>query len=269
VDAHASAALDGGYRLWSHLWARRARRLPRMEARTRVEHAFRGLCADVAPALSLEIGAREARFSRWLRAVAPHAHCLAFEANPFVHEQYAAGLAEAGVDYRHLAITDVEGTVDLRIPREFYNPEHDRRFSKDRTSGMASLVDHRMAEVHDEVPVPGMRLDDVVRRDTDLDEGDEVVVWIDVEGASEQVLTSGAEVLRRAALVYIEVESQPVWEGQWLDVDVARFLAGCGLVPLLRDVQRPRQYNVVYVRADLGARPRLVRLCEVTYRSGG
>lgn len=237
-----------------------------MQARTRVEEAFRDLCADVAPALGLEIGAHEARFSRWLRTAVPHAQCLAFEANPFVHEKYAAELAEVGVDYRHLAITDVEGTVDLRIPREFYNPEHDRHFSKDRTNPMASLADHRLAEVHDDVPVPAARLDDVVRRETDLGDGDDVVAWIDVEGASQQVLSSGEGVLRRAALVYIEVESQPVWDGQWLDVDVARFLAGCDLVPVLRDVQRPGQYNVVYARADIAARPEMARLCELTYR---
>src|SRR5690242_8068677 len=118
MDSPSSAALEGGYRLWSHLWARRARRLPGTLARTRVERAFLGLCAEVAPALSLEVGAHEAGFSRWMTGAVPQAHCLAFEANPFVHEQYSAELAEAGVDYRQLAITDTEGTVDLRIPRE-------------------------------------------------------------------------------------------------------------------------------------------------------
>ena len=267
-DQHISA-LEGSYRLWSHLSARRARRLPRHLARSRVEEVFRELCAEIAPALSVEVGAHEARFSRWLHQAVPDAQCLAFEANPFVHERYAAELAGVGVDYRHLAISDVAGTVDLRIPREFYNPEHDRRFVKDRTNRMASLADHRMVELHETVPVPAARLDDVVRREADLDDGDAVVAWIDVEGASRQVLTSGEDTLRRASFVYIEVESAPVWEGQWLDVDVARHLASCGLVPVLRDVQRPGQYNVVFARADLAALPQMARVCEATYRRAG
>lgn len=260
------SALEGSYRLWSELMARRARRLSRELARGRVEQAFQDLCVELAPTLGLEVGAHEAGFSRWLKSEIPGAHCLAFEANPFVHEQYAGELARLGVDYRHLAIAEVEGSVDLRIPREFYNPEHDRHFSKGRANRMASLADHRMAEVHESVTVPSATLDDVVLRETDLGDDDVVVAWIDVEGASREVLLSARRVLDRVVLLYIEVERQPLWEGQWLDLDVARHLAAHGLVPVLRDTQRPGQYNVVYARADLAARPAMARLCDTTYR---
>ena len=58
-----------------------------------------------------------------------------------------------------------------------------------------------------------------------------------------------------------------MWRGQWLDVDVARYLADCDLVPVLRDIQRPHQYNVVFASAALAATPRMARLCDAVYRS--
>jgi hypothetical protein len=68
------------------------------------------------------------------------------------------------------------------------------------------------------------------------------------------VLAGGREVLARADAVYIEVEKDARWHGQWLDVDVARYFGELGKVPAIRDIQRPHQYNVVFLDAELAAR---------------
>lgn len=262
VPATSSNPQDAGYLYLVNLLAQRAGKLPRAEVGERVERTFRELCREVAPTVSLEVGAHEARFSRWLKGEVPTAQCWAFEANPYVHKKYVDRVTDSGVDYRHLAISDVNGTVELGIPRELHNTDRGRRFGKSRTNRMASLSQHRYAERTDTVTVPSVPLDDFVS----VADDDVVVAWIDVEGASGPVLSSGEKVLSRASLVYIEVESEPVWDGQWLDVDVARFLSGCGLVPVLRDVQRRHQYNVVFASADLAADPRLARRCAAVYR---
>lgn len=257
-----SNAFEAGYLYLAQLLAHRARQLPRDLVGARVEQVFRDLCIELAPTVSLEVGAHEAEFSRWLKSEIPSAHCVAFEANPFVHEKYADDVDGTGVEYHHLAVSLVNGTVDLGIPRRFHNPLRGHRFRKRRTSKMASLARHRYAERTETVPVPSVPLDDFVS----VNDDDVVVAWIDVEGASGPVLRSGEKVLSHASLVYIEVENEPVWKGQWLDVDVARYLGECGLVPVLRDIQRPHQYNVVYVRAELAAAPRMARLCDAVYR---
>lgn len=255
-------ASDGGYRSWADQLAKRARQLPRDVVGERVESAFRDLCVDLAPTLSLEVGAHEAGFSRWMRSASPDTRCLAFEANPFVHEKYAADLSDAGVEYLHLAISDVNGTVDLGIPRRLHNTRKDRRFRKGRANRMASLAHHRYAKKTQTVQVPSVPLDDFVS----VGEDDVVVAWIDVEGASGPVLSSGQKVLAQASLVYIEVESEQVWDGQWLDVDVARFLGDCDLVPLLRDIQRKHQYNVLFASAEIASQPRTARLADDVYQ---
>ncbi|WP_183094984.1 FkbM family methyltransferase [Nocardioides stalactiti] len=250
------------YQAFARPLARRARKLPRDVVTARVADAFRDLCRALQPTVSLEVGAHEAGFSRWIKNEVPDARCVAFEANPYVHQKYDDELAETGVEYHHLAISDVDGTVDLGIPRRLHNTRKGRRFRKLRTSRMASLSRHRYAVRTETVAVPSLPLDDFLH----VTDDDVIVAWIDVEGASGPVLTAGREVLSRASLVYIEVENEQVWDDQWLDVDVAAFLAECGLVPVLRDVQRRHQYNVVFAAADLADHPRIRAARAAVYR---
>jgi hypothetical protein len=78
-----------------------------------------------------------------------------------------------------------------------------------------------------------------------------VVAWIDVEGANEPILGAGS-VLERVAAIFIEVERETTWEGQWLDTDVNHCLRGHRFLPVARDVigGRPHQYNVVFLPAE-------------------
>ena len=76
-------------------------------------------------------------------------------------------------------------------------------------------------------------------------------MWIDVEGASAQVLRGATGILGAVAVVMIEVESDRRWEGQeWVDHDVVRFFASVGLIPVARDRQSRLQYNIVFARLD-------------------
>lgn len=257
---------DATYRFLSNLLAVRARRLPKPVIQDRVETAFKDLCRDLSPTLCLEVGAHEAAFSTWMKEHVPGARCVAFEANPYVHEKYAPALADTGVEYLHLAVSETSGSVNLTIPRRMSEEGRGRRKRKQQANRMASVGGtHRYAEESETVTVPSVPLDEFVT----LGDDDVLVAWIDVEGASGIVLPSGGEVLARASLVYIEVESEPVWDGQWLDVDVARFLSGLGLVPIARDIQRRHQYNVIFASAELAADPAIARRCNRLYRPLG
>lgn len=235
--------------------ARATKGQDRKELSQRVEQAFLDLCRDLRPTLSLELGAHEASFSRWVKQQVPTARCLAFEANPFVHEKYAAGLAEIGVEYVGKALAAENGTVELTIPTYVFKK------ARKITNRMASLGQHRDAKDATVVQVESVRLDDQVSVGPD----DVVVAWVDVEGASEIVLTSSRDVLAHASVVYIEVEKEVVWAGQWLDTDVARFFADLGFVPLMRDRARPHQYNVVFARPDVAGDPGVAAAVEAAY----
>lgn len=231
------------YQAFARTWAAAARQsgTDHAEMQQRLVKYFRRLCRRIEPAVALEIGAHEASFSRWAASELPGTRVLAFEANPHVHAKFADKLAETRVDYRNVAVGPVNADVQLNVPLEV------RGKPRSLTSRMASLAVHTLASDQVQVTVPGVRLDD----DLALGPDDRVVAWIDVEGANEVVLQSGPSVLDQTDAIYIEVEWEPTWEGQWLDGDVAVHLRRHGLVPVARDIQRRHQYNVVFVRAGL------------------
>ncbi|HEX6151647.1 FkbM family methyltransferase [Nocardioides sp.] len=239
------------YVAFSRYWEASSRISPvgKPRLQQRVLDYFRWLCRRIQPAVVLEIGAHEASFSRWASKALPRARVEAFEANPHVHAKYVREVTRAGVAYLNLAVAPMTGEIELNLPLEISGQP------RALDSRMASIAVHRETGDSVTVTVPSVRLDDHVT----LAEGERVVAWIDVEGANDAVLRSGPQVLDRLDAVHIEVEGEPTWEGQWLDTDVAHHLAGHGLVPVARDLQKPYQYNVVYVRSRLVRQPKVMR----------
>lgn len=240
-----SPAIDAAYRLFCNttLVRTRAAGLSHRELKGRVRRTFRRLCRSVEPTLSVEVGAHEAEFSRRIKQDMPSLRAVAFEANPYVHEKYRDELTTRDVEYVYSAVSQTTGSVTLTIPLTVADQER----SLDGHS--ASLNSRLEVSRSEQVEVPSTPLDAYLP----VGEGDRVVAWIDVEGANGPVLESGRALLSRAQLVYIEVESDAVWEGQWIDTDVARFFAELGMVPLFRDIQRDFQHNVVYAAPELAS----------------
>jgi FkbM family methyltransferase len=248
------------YRTWSQFFEASARQSPLgpKQVERRLFRFFKDLCRTIDPSVVLEIGAHQAYFSRWAAEHLPRARVKAFEANPHTYANYAPKLAGTRVEYRHLAVGSVTGEVQLNLPSKVPGKQP-RRMTR-----MASLGRHTEAHDNIQVTVPAVRLED----DLALDDADSVVAWIDVEGANEQVFAGFGTVLDRVQALFIEVERETTWEGQWLDVDVHRFLHARGFVPLARDLLRARrhQYNVVYARPPLATDRRTARLAARVFR---
>lgn len=234
----------------------RARALPRGVLHDRAVAAFQEVCTLAKPSLSVEVGANEASFTRWAAGEFGVPRSVAFEANPYVYDIFHERVAATGAEYLNLAVGPTNGTMPLTIPTKVRGVDRTLR------GPMASLRRHLHATEGVTVDVPVVRLDDYLATADD----ERVVAWIDVEGASQAVLEGGVETLRKCAAVFIEVEAEPTWEGQWLDMEVACFLGDLGLTPVLRDTQRPHQYNVVFVDRILAADPVVARLATRIYR---
>lgn len=212
----------------------------------RVRDFFLQLTREIDPSVTLEVGAFEAGFSLWAQKHLSAARVVAFEANPYTYEIFRDEVTSQGVEYVNACIGPVNGMVTLNVPRDFKGKDFELGMNQ-----MASLNNSLVTENHERVEVQSLRLDDAIA----LGRDDRLVAWIDVEGALEQVLSGSRETLSRACAVFVEVESEPIWEKQWLDLDVARWFADIGMVPILRDMQRPGQYNVVFVNQELARDP--------------
>lgn len=193
--------------------------------------------------LFVEAGAKDAASSRRARRLLDPKRIVAFEANPYTHERFAqATSGDAGVEYEHLALSDEPGTVTLHVLRT--------ADGRARADGQASLFErqHKADDGFVEVSVRSTTLDthfagyDFAR----------AALWIDVEGATREVLDGSRQTLGKAAVAIAEVEDRRYWgDDQWLRGDVVSFLYDHGLVPVARDFQSRYQYNIVFVRADL------------------
>jgi FkbM family methyltransferase len=196
-------------------------------------NAYVAITRSLAPDSVVEVGAHEARFSRAAKRGLKDKQVVAFEANPDVWNTHKDRLAGEGVDYRNLAISDAPGSLTLKVP--MVRGEEARTTGSLRTlSSATDFVEHT---------VEAVRLDDLGFGSS--------VLWIDVEGATGEVLAGGEEMLKSCLAIMVEVEADERWPGQMVATDVLSYLAERGFVAIMRDVQRSWQYNVVLVREEL------------------
>lgn len=211
--------------------------------------------ADVNRAI--EVGAYEASFSKKFKRRYPDANVIAYEANPHVFNRFKGNVESAGVDYRHLCVGPENGELTISIPRDF------RGSARPADNQMASLMSNLHSDESEDVVVRCVRLDDDVKPA----EGDRIALWVDVEGATSQVFGAATQTLERTALVLVEVESRPIWDGQWLAHDVNRFMESHGFVPIARDIQRVHQFNFIYANPAMVDVPKFIKLVA-RYLSG-
>lgn len=212
------------------------------------QHIFYELQQRLRPAVSLEIGAREASFSREMRRRSPEITVAAFEASPltFAHFSKNTPFEQENIQYHNMAVSDTDGPVNFNLVLE-----------SDFLSGRNSL--------HSRADLPSHQIEvQAVRGDTILQNWPEaeISLWIDVEGAAEQVLKGFIQGFRsrRIASVFIEVEEYDIWKGQWTAAEVKRFFLEQEYLPVFCDAEYYRtlrkgdmvvsQYNIIFCRQE-------------------
>ena len=175
---------------------------------------------------------------------------MAFEANPVTYKRSRRRIdyKALGVEYLHRALSDAAGSVTFNVRVV------DGKLSGDGRGSM--LARNRSTIETRPFEVSSCRLDGFFTPDS----FGRCAIWMDVEGASKQVLKGAEAILHKVGVVFIEVEEREVWEGQWLAQEVSAFLDGHGLAAIGRDFQSSHQHNVVYVRRSALADDRLAFL---------
>lgn len=213
---------------------------------------FFELVEYAAPGLFVEAGAFDANASRTVAAVLPRCAVVAYEANPSNHAIWTSQVdfAAERVDYRHAALADRTGEIEMVLRTR--DPGAAEAHVEDNS--ILPWVASAQGATRDTAMVPVTTMDSLL---AEVPSGTRVATWIDVEGANREVIEGGRRLLAACDVVKIEVESSPLWVGQWLDVEVLRALTELHLVPLARDAQAPDQYNLVLVSARLAEDPQV------------
>jgi FkbM family methyltransferase len=207
-----------------------------------LERLLKRFICHIRPELFVEIGAYEASFSVEMKDKFPDVPVIAIEANPRVYEKFSRKLYGTGVDYLNLAI-DKEGGF-----KSFYIPEKIAGNDMPFAGRMGSLREVGLRDSQTtQVTVISETLDSLLKDRVESN----MCLWIDVEGAAERVISSAQKTLERTSIVYVELESSPVWKDQALDDEVSLFLKSSGFIPVARDCQKWFQKNVLFVSRSL------------------
>ena len=201
------------------------------------------MCERISPQVSFEIGAREANFSRQLKTRCPQTTTYAFEANPYVYEQFREAVS-AGILYVNEAISCDSASREFFIPLVFSRPHGLLRLANTNPTSSLKL---RKGD--------GVEYESVICKCDTLDSWHErlgwptSVLWIDVEGAVGEVIQGAARSLGSCVqCVFVELEKSAGWKDQWLAPHVVGAMNKFGFIALVRDCETPWQYNQIFVR---------------------
>ncbi len=218
----------------------------RRDSSKRVEEFYHRMHRHIPLTHTLEIGAHEATYSKTVKKNHSHLICRAFEANTLVYSHFLLNnILETGVEYNNMAIGDYDGTAKFYIYTKINDIKED---SDSRRQSLLKRVDTPPEKSElSAVYVPITRLDNITKNDP---KNSLYSMWIDAEGATSMILAGGTETLKNVAMVYVEAESVPIFEGQIKDKELMQFFMERDYMPILRDFQFLNQYNIVFVRKD-------------------
>jgi FkbM family methyltransferase len=215
---------------------------------------FYALLVVRQPRVICEIGALDGEQSLRFKRLCPRSAVVAFEANPVNYLRMCANraLSRSTVVLENKAVTDQTGPVTFNVV--------DVPVSAPWARGSSSLLQRGLvaAELRSHpVTVDGIRLDDYLATTTGG-----IALWVDVEGAAQQVLHGAEGILDRVAFMHIEAETEQIWVGRATAVAVLAQLKERGFEEMGRMHEdtagvRPedsRQHNYLMVRPSWPAR---------------
>ncbi len=197
-----------------------------MHSDKKMLQAFIDIQKVMLPSLSIEVGAYDADFSRSMIGIAKE--IWAFEASPYVYEKFKN---IDGINYTNLAISNKSGLVDFEIQKNEHN-----------LTANNSIMKRNDKSDKEYIAVEAKSLNDLFK------DKKNITLWIDCEGANEQVLTGASEILPDVQSIFIEVETTKFWKDQWVESDVSQYLEGFGFRLSLSQPQYIKQYNQIYIK---------------------
>lgn len=193
------------------------------------------------PKCFIEIGAYSADFSRRIKSLYTDAKSYAFEANPYNFSYFSKkyDFNNIGVNYINMAISEKIGSIKFNIQKNIMGADIDP------IAGNNSILERNREGVdYESVEVDSSSVFDFVFKNKIEDD---ICLWIDVEGAGEQVLKGCNGIFDKVMFVFIEVEEERYWKEQWLESDVRTFLENNDFILFARDGEYAHQYNQIYI----------------------
>lgn len=209
------------------------------------KYLFLNLLRMLRPSLVLDVGSMDGSDSIRFRHMAPKSKVIAFEANPYNYAKMQSNprFAQLNIEVRNKLVSSKVEKGKFYISKGAVAGKNSGNMG---TS--SSMMPVNASDVAEEIEVDTTRLDEIISNASMSD--DWVAMWIDVEGAGYEVLSSVVGKKQQLALLHIEVELAEFWVGQKLKNDVIQLANELGLV-LLAASDNDKQQDLVFVNAGL------------------
>lgn len=211
----------------------------------KTKYLFLNLLRMFKPSLILDVGSMDGSDSIRFHYMSRLSRIIAFEANPYNYEKMHNNphLAKLGIEVRNRMVSSKAEKATFYISKGAVAGKISGNM------GTSSSIKPVNAEdVAEEIEVGTTRLDDVILELTKP--SDWVALWIDVEGAAYEVLSSVAAAKQQVAFLHIEVELAEVWTGQKLKDEVVALANELGFVLLARS-DNDMQQDLVMINSKL------------------
>jgi FkbM family methyltransferase len=223
---------------------------------TKLRNLFFELIKQLNPTIFCDIGSRDGESSITVKEILPSCKCYAFEANPEIHAKFKDDPRLSQISFLNLAMSDRTGTVKVFAPRTLSKAMVgeelvDMSIIEPEDTGKTSLLLRNESATYTEFDVPAYALDDFWATENIALQNHSLALWIDVEGAADQVLQGTTKTLEHTAMILIEVENYSFWENQKKCHQIAESLISKGFLPVARDREySDKQFNILFVHLE-------------------
>lgn len=185
---------------------------------------FDALLVGFQPNIVCDVGSYNGDEAARFRSLLSDAHIFIFEGSKQNIDRYISPREDLKfVNIHHTAVSDHDGETTFYILEAREEGIDWRR--------MANSLNPRV-DGHEGVPVivPCTTLDSFFQNETGGDKT--FALWIDVEGALDQVIRGAESVLQQTVLLKVEIERKAFWEGQILANEVVSLIESKGFISL-------------------------------------
>jgi FkbM family methyltransferase len=184
---------------------------------------------QINPDISIEVGAFAAEFS--LEMLKFDIDIYAFEASPYVYDKYKDKLDK--INYINKAVSNKNEVIKFEIV-EGGDPSY---------STSNSIKNRNEARSYYYIDVDSISINQYFINNN-FKKG---ALWVDAEGASEEVLTGANNKLKDFASIYIELEGQEYWKECWQKNDVIQYLNKNDFILVFEKPCYDNQFDSIFI----------------------
>lgn len=213
-----------------------------MQSAKILEKYFFEICSKFEIKQFIECGAHDAYASRRIARAMPEIKVIAYEANPYVYNNFISLVTMEGVNYINRAISNKLGQSFLFLKEKdtkswssegFLSDFYDESLHNlDKLRVFTSTLDHEMLTEIEAMPT---------------------AIWIDVEGSNSVLLEGAEQFIKSGSIlaIYIETQIDRVWPSDHNAVKLCQVLDKLNFELVARDCPGHWGCNLVFVKKEI------------------